>query len=90
MEGDFNGPTLCHKPPRVVQTHVPPALLAQPMQKHNTLGYAIVLPVRGPGFRGWFWTGFGRRPNANGPKTGPKLPAPSGREVWDWFLVHSH
>jgi hypothetical protein len=34
-----------------------------------------VLLVPGPGFRGRFWAGFGRKPIANGPnrpKTGPE------------------
>jgi hypothetical protein len=33
----------------------------------HTLGYAIVLPVPGPGFRDRSWTDFGRKPTANGP-----------------------
>ena len=55
-----------------------------------TLGYAIVLPVPGPGFRGRFGTNFGRKPTENESKAGPKRPGPSARAVWDRFLVRSH
>ena len=51
----------------------------------STLGCSIV-----PGFRVRFWAGAGRRPNANGPKSGPKLPWPKARAVWDLMLVRSH
>ncbi len=33
-----------------------------------------MLPVTGSGFLGWFWIGFDRKSNVNGPKAGPKLP----------------
>ena len=46
------------------------------------LGYAILLPVPGPGFRGQFWVGFGRKLTANGPKTGPKSLVPTARQIW--------
>ncbi len=48
----------------------------------------IVCPVPGPGFRGQFWVGFGRKLVANGPKSGPKLPGSSARGVW-WIWVRS-
>ncbi len=35
------------------------------------LSCSIVLPVLGPGFRSRFWAGAGRKPSADGPKTGP-------------------
>jgi hypothetical protein len=56
----------------------------------HILGYTIVLRVPGPGFQGRFWGGFGRKPSANGPKTGPKLPGTSARAVLNRFLVRSH
>ncbi len=46
-----------------------------------------MLPVPGPGFRVQFWTCFGRKPDASGPKTGPKLPGPKARVIWDRFWV---
>ncbi len=45
-----------------------------------------MLPVPGPGFLGRFCTGSGRKADANGPKTGPKVPGPSARAVWDCVL----
>ncbi len=41
----------------------------------------MVLPVPGPGFRGRFWTGLGRKPNADRQKTGPTLPGPKAQGV---------
>ena len=54
------------------------------------LSYAMVIPVSGFGFRDWSWTSFGRRLNANVPKTGPELPGPSARAVWDGVSVRSY
>ncbi len=42
--------------------------------QNRTLGCSMLLPVAGPCFRGRFGAGLGRKPNANGPQTGPKLP----------------
>ncbi len=39
-----------------------------------------MLPVPGPGFRANLWAGFGRKPNANDPRNGPKLPGLKARE----------
>ena len=50
---------------------------------------AIVLPVPELGFRGRFWGDFGRKPSANVPNTGPKLPGLSARAVWDRFSFRS-
>ncbi len=70
----------------------------EPMQRHEPagtlciLGCSIVLPfpgVPGPGCRGRFWASFGRKPNANGPTSGPRLSGPSARAVWDRVLVRS-
>ncbi len=49
-----------------------------------------MLPVPGPGFRDWFWTGFGRKSSSNELTTGAKLPGPWAWAKGDRFLVRSH
>jgi len=46
------------------------------------LGCFTVFPVAGPGVLGRFLAGFGRKVDANGPKSDPKLPRPETRAVW--------
>ncbi len=42
------------------------------------------------GFRGQCWARFGRKPNANVPKSGPKLPEPLARTSKDRIWIRSH
>ncbi len=64
-----------------------PTLTPDTRHQRNTSSCSKVLPVPGPGFRGRFWTGLGRKPNASGPNTSPKLPGPKPRASWDRLLV---
>ncbi len=51
----------------VVGSPIGPKTTLNTLRLHTSpSGYAVVLPVPGPGFRGQFWTGFGRKPSANG------------------------
>ncbi len=61
-------------------------MAARGLPTRPPLDCLIVLPVPWPSFQGLRWASFGRRPSANGPKSGSKPPA-KARAVWNRILV---
>jgi hypothetical protein len=81
---------------KTTQSHVQACLLLEPCEaKHRSSRRRLACRKDGRGtktcdFGALVWAEFGRKANADGPNSGPKLPGPSARAVWDWFLVHPH
>ncbi len=44
----------------------------------------------GPGFPDGFWAGLGSKCGSNGLKSGPKVPGPLARTVWDRISIRSN